>query len=180
MTWALLLNKTYEPLHFVPRRKVLKLLAKEKVDTFVNGDGVSSVWETCEVFTSSRSIKLPATLILRDRVNKRWKAPRFKRKALFNRDDWSCQYCGVALDRKAVTIDHVLPRAQGGTTTWTNCVTACRSCNKRKDDRTPEQANMRLLSQPTIPHALHFWDSHTRVTWHPDWRIFLDADVTNR
>lgn len=172
MTWALLLNKTYEPLHFISVRKIFKLIAKEKVDVFVNADGVSSLWDR-EYTTGSRRERMPATLILRERVNKRWKAPRFKRKALFNRDAWRCQYCGDDLDRRSVTIDHVLPRAQGGITSWLNCVTACRACNKKKDDKTPEQAGMRLLTQPAIPHALHFWDSHTSVTWHPDWEMFF-------
>lgn len=172
MNWALLLNKTYEPLHFIGRRKILKLLAKGKVDVFTNMDGVASVWQN-EIVTVTTRTPLPATLILKERVNKRWKQPRFKRKALFNRDDWSCQYCGDQLDRRSVTIDHVLPRAQGGKTTWLNCVTACRSCNKRKDNQTPEQAGMKLVTQPSIPHALHFWDSHTRVTWHADWASFF-------
>ncbi|HUY36812.1 MAG TPA: HNH endonuclease signature motif containing protein [Pirellulales bacterium] len=46
---------------------------------------------------------------------------------------------------------HVLPRSQGGTSTWENCVLSCVDCNKRKADRTPEQAGVRLRKQPARP-----------------------------
>ena len=50
-----------------------------------------------------------------------------------------------------LTIDHVIPRSQGGTSTWENCVLACIGCNKHKADRTPHQAGMRLRKVPVRP-----------------------------
>ena len=61
----------------------------------------------------------------------------FNRRNLFRRDQYACQYCGVKPGPDALTIDHVLPRSRGGTSTWENCVLACVPCNKRKADRTP-------------------------------------------
>ena len=55
-----------------------------------------------------------------------------------------CQYCGDQPGGEELTIDHVVPRAQGGVSSWTNCVLACIDCNKRKADRTPQQAGMKL------------------------------------
>lgn len=70
------------------------------------------------------------------------------------RDAWTCQYCNEKKATKDLTFDHVLPRAQGGKTNWTNIVTACRPCNSRKEDRTPEQAKMKLKTVPVEPKYL--------------------------
>lgn len=78
------------------------------------------------------------------------------RRAVFARDRETCQYCGQQPGRANLTMDHVIPRSQGGQTTWENVVTACRDCNHRKGGRTPEQANMVLLSTPRQPQYLAF------------------------
>ena len=75
----------------------------------------------------------------------------FSRRNIFKRDRFTCQYCGTQPRRDELTIDHVVPRAQGGQSTWTNCVLACVTCNHRKADRTPDQAQMRLKKQPVRP-----------------------------
>ncbi len=68
----------------------------------------------------------------------------FSRRNLFKRDHWTCQYCGLQPGGDELTIDHMVPRSQGGTSTWENCVLACVTCNKRKADRTPQQAGLKL------------------------------------
>jgi 5-methylcytosine-specific restriction endonuclease McrA len=75
----------------------------------------------------------------------------FSRRNVFKRDHWTCQYCGVQPGGDELTIDHVLPRSQGGVSAWDNCVLACIDCNKRKADRTPEQARMKLRKLPVRP-----------------------------
>ena len=60
-----------------------------------------------------------------------------------------------------LTIDHVLPRSQGGVSSWENCVLACMACNKRKADRTPEQAGVKLRKQPTRPTWKPLYADHT-------------------
>lgn len=68
-------------------------------------------------------------------------------KGVLARDHHTCAYCG----RSATTVDHVIPRCQDGPSTWWNCVAACRDCNERKGGRTPQQAGMRLMWEPTQP-----------------------------
>ena len=68
----------------------------------------------------------------------------FSRRNVAKRDHHTCQYCGAQPGWEAITIDHVIPRARGGATSWTNCVAACIRCYARKADRTPEQAGMHL------------------------------------
>ncbi len=80
--------------------------------------------------------------------------PPLSNPALFARDKYRCLYCGEdLLHRKALaTCDHVRPRSRGGANTWENVVTACKACNSRKDDRTPEEAGLRLLAVPYAPN----------------------------
>ena len=176
MKRALLLNSDYTPLHFISDWRAIRLLMNGRAHIVSNFEtGVQSVWD--EAFTSvSQTIYIPATLRLNKYVHKKWKAPRFRKKVLFNRDGWKCQYCGVLLNWANITIDHVLPSSRGGATSWLNCATACRPCNRKKDDRTPEEAGMKLLKKPTNPTALHFWDALKTDCWHDDWNSFIPRE----
>ena len=79
---------------------------------------------------------------------------RFSRRTVYARDMGRCQYCGRHLALREFTIDHVLPTSRGGTTRWDNVVTCCAPCNRRKADRTPTEARMRLLARPAKPRTL--------------------------
>ena len=70
---------------------------------------------------------------------------------LFARDRNVCAYCGEHFHEPELTREHIIPQAQNGRDTWMNVVTACRSCNHRKSNRTPEQARMPLLYTPYVP-----------------------------
>ena len=84
----------------------------------------------------------------------------FSRRNVFKRDRFTCQYCGKQPGSEDLTIDHVTPRAQGGTSTWGNCVLACIDCNARKADRTPQQARMPLRHTPRRPVWKPLYGSH--------------------
>lgn len=76
---------------------------------------------------------------------------KFSRKNVFKRDGNVCQYCHKEFPLSRLNIDHILPRCRGGKTTWENVVVSCIKCNSKKDDKTPEEANMKLLKQPMRP-----------------------------
>ncbi|MFC2016328.1 HNH endonuclease [Chloroflexota bacterium] len=87
---------------------------------------------------------------------------------VFKRDQYTCQYCGK--ETRQLTLDHVIPRYQNGQHTWENVVSACVPCNRRKAGRTPQEAGMRLICQPSQPRdnglfyiPAHY--SHTRSEW---------------
>ena len=84
----------------------------------------------------------------------------FSRRNIFKRDHYTCQYCGVQPGGEELTIDHVVPRAQGGDSRWDNCVLACLTCNSHKADRTPEQAHMRLRRTPVQPKWNPLYAAH--------------------
>lgn len=172
MKRALLLNTDFSPLHFISDFDAITLFYKGRAEVIDGMDGKKSEWD--ETFNSpSTSIRVPATMRLLKRVHKKWKPPRFRKKVLFNRDNWQCQFCGTKLNWENITIDHVMPSSRGGQTSWMNCVAACKPCNKRKANKTPEEAGMRMLQRPAMPSALHFWDALKSSVWHRDWDMFI-------
>jgi 5-methylcytosine-specific restriction endonuclease McrA len=98
-------------------------------------------------------LKMPAVVRLLSRISRR-KAVRFSRMNVLTRDNWQCQYCGRKLPTNQLNYDHVIPRSQGGKTVWENIVTSCYDCNARKENKTPQQAKMKLLKQPVKPKSL--------------------------
>lgn len=70
---------------------------------------------------------------------------RARRNQLYERDGYRCRYCG---GYQGLTLDHLLPVAQGGSHESENLVTCCKSCNSKKGARTPEEAGMSLLPPP--------------------------------
>jgi len=103
--------------------------------------------------TPTRELQVPriVRLVLYDRIPK--STVRFNRKTLFARDGYRCQYCGQTRPMSQLSLDHVVPRSQGGKTTWENVVCSCMGCNGKKGGRTPVQASMKLLTTPIRPHA---------------------------
>lgn len=69
------------------------------------------------------------------------------KRGVLQRDKNTCAYCGKYAD----TVDHVIPRSRGGEDTWFNFVAACFSCNNKKDDKTPQEAGMKLRWEPYVP-----------------------------
>ena len=82
--------------------------------------------------------------------------PLLTNRTLFQRDRNLCLYCGQQFPPSQLTRDHVLPASRGGDSVWENCVTACEKCNHRKADRTPEEANMKLLAVPYTPNLAEY------------------------
>jgi hypothetical protein len=82
--------------------------------------------------------------------------PPLNNRELFHRDRYLCAYCGDILSGARLTRDHIIPFSKGGKDTWMNVVTACRPCNEKKSDRTPEKAHMELLYLPYVPNRAEY------------------------
>jgi 5-methylcytosine-specific restriction endonuclease McrA len=93
----------------------------------------------------------PEVILLKTYEGEGGRAVVFSRKNLFKRDRYTCQYCGLQPGPEELTVDHVVPRSRGGVSSWENCVLACVECNKRKADRTPAQAGLKIRKTPRKP-----------------------------
>jgi 5-methylcytosine-specific restriction endonuclease McrA len=100
--------------------------------------------------------KMPAVVRLRRKVGDRKRGVKFSRMNLYQRDKFTCQYCGKKFHWNELTYDHLVPRSCGGRTTFLNIVTACKPCNARKGNLTCDDAGMFPLSEPTHPKTLPF------------------------
>jgi 5-methylcytosine-specific restriction endonuclease McrA len=146
---VLVLNASYEPLQIIPVRRAVVLLLQEKAEV------VEAAQEQLRACRFSFDVPLVIRLVRYIKIPRRLRLP-CSRRGVFARDRETCQYCGVQPGRLNLTIDHVLPRSQGGTTVWENVVTACRECNRKKGGRTPEQAHMLLKTTPRQPQYIAF------------------------
>lgn len=131
------------------------------------------------IHTVSFRIRIPKIILLIffDRFPK--KEVKLTRHNIFLRDKNTCQYCGRVFDRKDLNIDHVIPRDQGGPTTWENLVCSCIECNAKKGNRTPEQAGMRLIRKPRKPRWRPFIQFNLHSPYPETWKHFLDIAYWN-
>lgn len=140
---TLVLSQAYEPVKIVSWQRAITLLFLGKVEVVEEYDR--------DIKHVSYVIKMPAVVRLLHAFRRHKKPVKFSRVNIYGRDKYRCQYCLTKLSIEEGTYDHVVPRAQGGKTEWTNIVTCCESCNANKSSRTPEQAGMRLHAKPIRP-----------------------------
>jgi len=162
-----LLNSDYRALRFVTWERALRLMSREKVD-------IVSHWEDTIIRSIDGKIILPSTLRLKNHVRYYRKGPlKFSKLLIKKRDRFTCQYCGETR-RSSLTIDHVIPKSRGGPTDYENCITACYSCNNKKNNRLLSETNMRLLNKPQNPIYDIYYGLYPSREQHPDWKMFLN------
>ena len=138
---VIVLNASYEPLHTVSIQHAIRMLVRE-VAVVEESHGERTIGP----FPVPRVLRLVRYVV----THWRYAAGRMKysKHGVLRRDKFRCAYCGL---ENADTMDHVQPRSRGGRTEWLNAVAAHASCNERKGNRTPSEANMPLLWQPWVP-----------------------------
>ena len=146
---VLILNGDGTPLSKFPlslniMKKVLKALLKGHINVVKEYDD--------SIIIKNKEMKLPKIVMLNKYIQVNHK-PKFSRRNIYLRDNYTCQYCGEKFSSEHLTFDHVFPKHMGGKTTWENIVTCCKSCNCKKGGKTLEQSGMHLLSKPKIPSA---------------------------
>ncbi len=186
---VLVLNRSYLPIHVTPVRRAFSLVyqgvarvVNEEYRTFdfdewcsISGDSVEEA-----VGTSRGRIRVPRVIVLShfDRVPKRH--VRFSRANVLSRDDYTCQYCGERRTKSDLNLDHVIPRALGGRSSWENVVASCVDCNRRKGGRTPVQAGLHLRRRPTRPRWTPLSHMAPASLRHSEWRPFLHVVASRR
>lgn len=190
---VLVLNKLYMAIHVVSVRRAFTLLCKELAEVvhidpegvwtshdFESWRDVSAARATFKdphtdwIRTVSFEIQVPRIIRLHayDRVPRQ--PVKFNRRNVFARDENRCQYCGKKFPTSELTLDHVIPRSQGGQTAWENIVCACVDCNVRKGGRTPEQAHLHLVKKPIRPKTSPVLHIKLGSAKYQSWKTFLD------
>lgn len=186
---VLVLNRSFMPIHVTSVKRAFSLVysgtasvVDEQYQTFdFAGWAEQPPAESEEkVGTTSGSLRVPRVIVLKlfDRLPRRH--VRYSRANVFTRDDFTCQYCGDRPPRVQLNLDHVVPRAQGGRTSWENVVASCVSCNRRKGGRTPEQAKLRLRSAPERPRWTPMLGAVPHGPRYSEWLPFLGHHGSNR
>ena len=154
LTRVLLLNASYEPLRLISIQRAVGLMLAGKVQAV---EGIAA-----RLRTPRTVFEVPAVLSLKYFVNVPRRGVTYSRRAVLDRDRWTCVYCGAhpgdrrrgrALVKADFSVDHIVPRSRGGRDAWTNTARACYPCNQRKADRAPHEAGMALRFQPRMPRT---------------------------
>ena len=181
---VLVLNRSYLPVHVTSVRRAFSLLYQgiaravgEEYQTFDFDE-----WSQLAVARDAECVgivggrvRVPRVIVLTafDRLPRRH--VRFSRINIMTRDRFQCQYCASRPQRSELNLDHVVPRALGGRTTWENVVTSCVDCNRRKGGRTPVQAGLVLIRRPVRPRWTPLAHLMLQSVRYEEWRPFLNV-----
>lgn len=159
---VLLLNSSYEPMTLCSAKKALTLLFLEKAETveWRDKDFIRSV---------NTKMKCPSIIRLRSKTQTSRGKVQLNRKNIFKRDGFKCGYCGSTKD---LTIDHIIPKSKGGKSTWENLVSACCSCNNKKDDKYYYEVGLKLRITPKVPNHIFFLREGIKKM-EENWRPYL-------
>lgn len=189
---VLVLNRIYTAIRVVDARRAFVMLCKQAAEVIAVEDGqyfnydfqtwteISELQKQLDrdayswVRTPTIEIAVPKIVRLfgYDRVPKR--EIKLNRRNIYHRDHNRCQYCGTRFSLKELTIDHIVPRVQGGGNTWDNLVCACVHCNTRKGGRTPRQAHMKLIRPPFKPRHNPAMTLRLGSKKYQSWKAFLN------
>ena len=165
MRRVLVLNQDYSPITVCSAERAFVLIYQQKAELL--HEDPERVMRTV-----SRNFPMPSVIRLQQYIYIPFKSVLLSRQNVFKRDRMQCQYCG---SKKDLTLDHVLPKSRGGNSTWFNLTTACKKCNSLKGDRTPEEAEMPLRSQPFRPSYIMFVRNFSGFT-SEDWLQYLSVN----
>jgi 5-methylcytosine-specific restriction endonuclease McrA len=190
---VLVLNKLFMAVHVISVRRAFILLCKELAEVVALEDGQFTTYdfqtwrEVSEyrlknfrqedddwVRTATTQIQVPRVLRLLSYERMPKHTVKFNRRNIFARDNNQCQFCGKKFPTQELSLDHVVPRSQGGQSSWENIVCACVNCNVRKGGRTPKQAHMTLIRKPEKPKRSPLLNLKLTHRKYQSWKTFLD------
>jgi len=190
---VLVLNKLFMAVHIISVRRAFCLLCKDLAEVISEEDGQFAsynftTWRELSEYrarhfrkedddwvrTSHSEIQVPRVIRLLTYEKLPRQTVKFNRRNIFARDNNQCQYCGRRFPTQELSLDHVIPRSQGGHTTWENIVCACVSCNVRKGGRTPKQAHLGLIRRPEKPRRSPLLNLKLTHKKYESWKTFLE------
>ena len=188
---VLVLNKHYMAVRVINAKRAFSLLCRNLAEVINIEDGqylsydFDSWTELSEYreqfdehtdFISTVRLEIAVPKIIRlfgyDRLPKQ--TVKLNRRNIYARDRSICQYCGKRFPTSELSLDHVIPRSQGGGNSWENLVCACVKCNSKKGGRTPAQANMKPINKPVQPKRNPMISMRMGHDKYACWQAFLD------
>lgn len=185
----LVLNRLWQPVNIVGVKRGFSLLMQAHAQAIDTAEGLFRILDAEQwisyslehpptravdtIQTVRMTLRIPSVLLLRNFDRVPGKEVKFNRRSIFERDGFVCQYCGQRHAEDELNLDHVIPRDQGGKTSWENIVTSCIRCNTSKANRMPHQAGMRLPKMPARPRWRPFTSVINSAEPEPDWHYFL-------
>jgi 5-methylcytosine-specific restriction endonuclease McrA len=141
---------------FVDPETYVSYSLEEWVDTWDDAIRSSKFGADQALKNACMTFRIPEVIVLLNydgdgQDSKKKRPPKFSRKNINLRDNWTCQYCGKKCRSGEYNYDHVTPKSRGGGMSWKNIVFSCIPCNSKKGGRTPEEAGMVLLREPWVP-----------------------------
>lgn len=164
---ALVLNVDYTPISVCTVQRAFLLVFLNKAELVKANNSMS-------LNTVSEHYPMPSVIKLGRYVNVPYKGVVLSKENVFKRDGFQCQYCGT---QKDLTLDHIIPKAKGGKTSWNNLVTACKRCNSRKGDYTLEEVGLQLKFKPYKPTYIMYLKDLSAHTYE-DWKPYLTEKKT--
>ena len=163
---VLVLIQNYEPLTVCGWQRAVSMVYVGKAHV-VEEDSLI-------LHSPTTQMRLPTVVRLSYHVKRPIPKLKLSRQNLLARDRFACQYCGRR--GKLMTVDHVIPRDRGGTSSWDNLVICCAACNNRKANRTPREAGMHLIRHPRRPNFIPYlsYSVFTAAVKNPAWRYYLE------
>jgi len=187
---CLLLNADFTPLSIIPWKRAVIWHVKYENNLSYGIDIIDFYKNDYIVGTNNRKYPIPSVVRTKKFFKPYKQQLTFSRKNIFIRDNYTCQYCGHEYLANQLTYDHVIPKSKwdyntGSPTNWTNIVTACNNCNRKKGNKTPEQANMQLINYPRAPRKdfkyLHVSHLLSKIIHIPEeWRLYLPQSYQNK
>ncbi len=180
---VLVLNRHYQPVHVTNVKRAISLLyqgvaraidEQYRLYDFEDWAALSAASEEDSIHGVSRALRIPRVVVLAVFEKLPKVRVRFSRLNIYARDEDTCQYCGRKRKRADLNLDHVVPRSQGGRTSWENVVCSCIECNLRKGGRTPAQAGLKLLREPFRPKWTPLFRGTPMKGAHRAWLPFLN------
>lgn len=159
---TLKLDASWRPIDIIPATEALVMDILDKCN-------VIETWDRT-VSSPRQTFRLPSVIVLKDFTLTTKVKMKCTRRNVLLRDQNTCQYCGVS--DSSMTIDHIFPKSKGGKFEWTNVVASCANCNQKKGDRTPDKANMKLLSKPEVPNS-KFIKIFNESNLKPEWMQYI-------
>jgi len=195
---VLVLNKFYQAIRVVNVRRAFSLLCRELAEVVhIETDSAGqSKWQNFNfadwtelsqlkaefepdefdwIHTVRFQIAVPKIIRLLGYEKLPRQDVKFNRRNIYARDSNRCQYCGKKMPTTELSLDHVVPKSQGGKSSWDNIVCCCVKCNVKKGGRTPDQAHMHLITKPVKPKRSPVINIRLADERYHSWKQFLDT-----